>query len=127
MSAALRFVEWTRSTAPTMSPPVLSSARTSFHPSLRPTLVPSSRTTISPTLTGSAATLPPSTQRSATVHPRFAASARHDVVNLLAVLRSNVGFLESLLHGQPSPTTASAVDELYETIDRLERRVAACG
>jgi hypothetical protein len=127
MSAALRIVELTRSTAPTMSPASLATARPSFRPSMRPTLVPSSRATVIPTLTGSCGTLPPSTQRSATVHPRFEAVARHEVTNLLCILRANVEFLESLLRGEPSNMAASALDDLHATIDRLEGRFAALG
>jgi hypothetical protein len=127
MSAALRIVELARSTTPTMSPASLAAARPSFRPSMRPTLVPSSRATVSPTLTASFGTLPPSTQRSATCHPRFEAVARHEVTNLLCVLRANVEFLESLLRGEPSAMAASALVDLHETIDRLERRFATLG
>jgi hypothetical protein len=127
VSAALRLVELTRSTAPTLSPASLATARPSFRPSMRPTLVPSSRATVIPSLTGSFATVPPSTQRSATVHPRFEAVARHEVSNLVAVLRANVEFLASLLSGAPPAMAASALDDLHETIDRLERRFAVRG
>lgn len=130
MSAALRLIELSelaalnRSTAPTMSPASLASARPSFRPSMRPTLVPTSRATVLPTLTGSSATEPPLTQRSASVQPRFDAAARHEITNLISVVRMNVDFLESLLHRETAPMALSALDDIHQTIDRLERVLA---
>ena len=88
-------------------------------------VAPSSRATVIPTLTGSCATEPPATQRSATVHPRFEAATRHEAANLLAVMRLNLDFLQSLLQGQASGLAAGAVADLHQTIDRLERRLCA--
>lgn len=109
MSAALRL------------PPTLSSTR----PSMRPTLVPACPPTMPPMSAGGArATEPPTTQRSATVHPRLEAAARADAMNLLAVLRMNADFLGSLLRGNATPMALATLEELYMGIDRLEDRVA---
>jgi hypothetical protein len=120
MSAALRLVDvsvWP------------SFARSSMRPSMRPTLVPtfvsSSRPTVIPNLTGSFATEPPSTQRSATVHPRHETASRQEATNLLCVMRLNLDFLQSLLHGQSSALAATTLADLNETIDRLEERLGA--
>lgn len=133
MSCALRLVDVSISNAPSTSPAPLStlyptvgySTRPSMRPSRRPTFAPSSRATVIPTLTGSFATEPPVTQRSATVHPRFEAAARHEATNLLAVMRLNLDFLQSLLQGQASALAVTALADLHQTIDRLERRLGA--
>jgi hypothetical protein len=78
-----------------------------------------------PNLTGSFATEPPSTQRSATVHPRFETAWRHEASNLLCVMRLNLDFLQSVLHGQASVLANIALADLNETIDRLEHRLGA--
>jgi hypothetical protein len=101
------------------------SIRPSMRPSLIPTLVPGARATVIPNLTGSFATEPPCTQRSATVHPRDDAASRHEARNLLCVMRLNLDFLQSLLDGQSSALAATALDDLNETIDRLEQRLGA--
>ncbi|MDB5219519.1 MAG: hypothetical protein JWO86_7446 [Myxococcaceae bacterium] len=101
------------------------SIRPSIRPSLRPTFAPSSRATVIPNLTGSFATEPPSTQRSATVHPRFETASRQEATNLLCVMRLNVDFLQSLLHGQAAMLATTALADLNETIDRLEHRLGA--
>jgi hypothetical protein len=98
------------------------SVRSSLHPSLRPTFVPSSRVTLLPALTGSYVTEPPTTQRSATVHPRFEAALRHEAADLLAVMRLNVDFVQSLLASAPSALALAAIDDLHDAIDRLEQR-----
>ncbi len=115
----------TRGGYPTM--PSMPVTRAPMSPSTRPTFTPTSRTTVLPALTGSSATEPPTTQRSATTHPRFDAAARHEATNLLAVMRLNVDFLESLLREHASALAVSAVDDLHQTIDRLERRLGGAG
>jgi hypothetical protein len=115
MSAALRLVEVS----------IRPSIRPSMRPSVRPTFVPTSRATVIPNLTGSFATEPPSTQRSATVHPRFETASRQEATNLLCVMRLNLDFLESLLQGQASALAATALADLNETIDQLAHRLGA--
>ncbi len=110
---------------PTFALSMWPSTRPSMRPSIRPTFAPSSRATVIPALTGSFATEPPTTQRSATVHPRFEAIARHEAISLLAVLRLNIDFLQSLLQGQASALAATALADLHQTIDRLEGRVGS--
>jgi len=109
MSAALRLVEPLPST----------------RPSMRPTLVPPRPPTAPPmSVAGVRATEPPTTQRSATVHPRVEAAARADAMNLIAVLRMNADFLGSLLRGNATPMALATLEELHVGIDRLEDRVA---
>lgn len=134
MSPALRLVEVEISTAPETSPapvstlyPTLGSARPSMRASKRPTFSPSSRATVVPTLTGSFATDPPTTQRSATVHPRFEAAARQEATNLLAVMRLNLDFVQSLLEGEALDLSVGALADLHQAIDRLQCRLAAPG
>jgi hypothetical protein len=135
MNRALRLVDVSISNAPATSPAPLSTLyptvgyamRSSMSPSRRPTYAPTSRATVIPTLTGSFATEPPATQRSATVHPRFEAAARHEATSLLAVMRLNLDFLQSLLHGQAAGLAVTALADLHQTIDRLERRLGASG
>jgi hypothetical protein len=117
MSAALRLVDLAMSMAPTMSPAPLTSARQTF----RPTLVPSSCPTLLPTSAARATELP-STQRSATVHPRIEMAARLEAKNVLAVMRLNVELLESLLGGELAPAARDAMQDLHTSIDRLEQR-----
>lgn len=120
MSAALRLVDisvWPSFTSSSMRP--------SMRPTLVPTFFPSSRATVIPNLTGSFATEPPSTQRSATVHPRRETASRQEATNLLCVMRLNLDFLQSLLHGQSSALAATTLADLNETIDRLEERLGA--
>jgi hypothetical protein len=105
MSAALRLVD--------CSPP-----------SMRPTLVPPPRPTLIPVSTARA-TEPPSTQRSATVHPRGEVAARHEAYGLLATLRLNADFLGSVMGERLSPDALSALEELHRGIDRLEQRFAS--
>ena len=124
MSAALRLVDLDRSMAVTMSPTSLPSSRPMPRFSSRPTLVPSSRA-FAPSARASTfdrATEPPTTQRSATTHPRLDAGARHDAKELLAVMRMNVAFLESLLDGCSSPLVLDAIADLHHSIDRLQHR-----
>lgn len=110
MSAALRLVE-----------PFFST-----RPSLRPTLVPAPPPTVPPMSVGAIrASEPPTTQRSATVHPRFEAEARADAMNLIAVLRMNADFLGTLLRGNATPLALATLEELYVGIDRLEDRVVS--
>jgi hypothetical protein len=120
MTTALRLVD-----VSAWPPFTRSSMRASMRPSLLPTFVPSARPTVIPNLTGSFATEPPSTQRSATVHPRYETASRQEATNLLCVMRLNLDFLQSLLHGQGSALAATALADLNETIDRLERRLGA--
>lgn len=124
MSAALRQIDvsiWPSFTSASMG----SSLRSSLRPSLLPTLVPSPRATVIPNLTGSFATEPPSTQRSATVYPRHETASRQEATNLLCVMRLNLDFLQSLLLGQSSALAATALADLNETVDRLEQRLGA--
>jgi hypothetical protein len=117
MSAALRLVDLAMSMAPTVSPAPLTSA----HPSLPPPTGPSSCRTLLPT-SATRATELPSTQRSATVHPRAELAARLEAKNLIAVMRLNVDFLASLLGEGLEPCARDAVRDLHTTIDRLEHR-----
>jgi hypothetical protein len=65
------------------------------------------------------------TQRSATFHPRGSGATQLEAYNLLAIMRLNVEFLESVL-GNGAPAVAfEAFDDLHRAIDRLERRCAA--
>lgn len=131
MSAALRLVDVSISTAPSTRPAPLStqyptlafSHRPSRRPSRQPTFVPSSRATVLPAHTGSFATEPPPTQRSATVYPRFEAATRNEAMNLLAVMRLNLDFLRAQLDGQASSLATTALVDLHQAIDRLELRL----
>ena len=105
---------------PTMGP-TMGDVRRSMHP----TLVPSSRSTVLPRAQGSFVTEPPSTQRSATVHPRFEAAARHDAKSLLATLRLDVQFLGSLVEYNGSPLAVDALKDIHHSIDRLENRIGS--
>lgn len=122
MSAALRLVDLAMSMAPTMSPAPLASTR----PPFVPTLVPRSCPTLLP---GRAMrrSEPPSTQRSATVHPRAELAARLEASNLLAVMRLNIDFLESLLGDALPPCACEAVRDIHAVIDRLEQRIGSAG
>lgn len=114
MTAALRLVE----TRPTGHP--------TFRPSMRPTLVPTSCPTMRPiSATAARPTEAPSTQRSATVHPRFQAAARQEAQTLLSVMRLNADFLRVLLNGAASATAIDTLEELQRGIDRLEQRFAS--
>jgi hypothetical protein len=107
MSAALRLLDCIPLSGPT------------FRPSMRPTLVPSAHPTIAP------ATEPPTTQRSATVHPRLETAARGEAQNLLAVMRLNAEFLSELLVETASPLALDALEDLRRGIERLEQRFAS--
>ncbi|CAN5925413.1 hypothetical protein BH11MYX4_BH11MYX4_11470 [soil metagenome] len=116
MSAALRLVD-DLDTRPT------------FRPSMRPTLVPSLPPTLLPHALG-AFSLPriseaPTTQRSATVHPRAETAARQEAQNLLAVMRMNADFLSALLAVNASAAAIEALQELQHGIERLEQRFAS--
>ena len=117
MNTALPFVEFDRPMAPTMSPASLTGLTRA---SMRPTVVPSPRVTM-PWSRFDRTSEPPATQRSATVHPRFEATARHDMKNLIALMRLKLTFLE-LLHTSSSPLALDALADLHHSIDRLERR-----
>ena len=116
MTAALRLVEDL-------------DARATFRPSVRPTLVPSLVPTLYPrglaTLPAVRQTESPSTQRSATVHPRVETAARHEAQNLLAVMRMNADFLSALLAVNASAAAIEALQELQHGIERLEQRFAS--
>lgn len=119
MSAALRLVE--AAGTPTMSPASLATPRSS----MCPTLVPRAHVAPRPSSAGSLGTIPPSTQRSASFHPRESAATQLEAYNLLAIMRLNVEFLVSLL-GNGAPTDAlEALGDLHRTIDKLERRCAS--
>jgi hypothetical protein len=120
MSAARKLVELAMTMAPTMSPAPLSAPR----PTFRPTLRPSARPTLLPACLPRFTELP-STQRCATVHPRFDMARGLEAKSLLQVLRSNVGFLESLLGGDLAPCARGALSDVRATIDRLEQRVGS--
>ena len=128
MNRVLRLVDVAISNAPESAPAPVSTmlptlAYTTLA-SLRPTLSPSTRATVRSALTGSFATEPPPTQRSVTSHPRYETAARHEATNLLAVMRLNLDFVQALLYGESSGLAASALADLHQTIDRLERRLA---
>jgi hypothetical protein len=90
-----------------------------------PTLVPRARASQRPSGTEATATIPPMTQRCATFLPRVSGATQHEAYNLLAIMRLNVEFLESLL-GKGAPLVAAeAFDDLHRAIDRLERRCAS--
>ena len=116
MSAALRLVDDR-------------DAQSTFRPSMRPTLVPSLTPTLYPrgvaTLPAAGHTESPSTQRSATVHPRMLSAAREEAQNLLAVMRMNAQFLSDLLAGTTSTVAREALVELQDGIVRLEARFAS--
>lgn len=120
MTAAVRLVDLAMSMAPTVSPAPL----TSTYSTLPPQASPTSRRTLLPTSAIRSTELP-STQRSATVHPRAELAARLEAKNLMAVLRLNVDFLESLLGDEPPPCARDAVRDLHTTIDRLEHRLVS--
>lgn len=114
-------------------------------PSLLPTLVPGSRATVipagslsftpyaslgsfapfvasfAPSLAPSV-TEPPTTQRSATAHPRLDAD-HGETRHIVAVMRMNLDFLASLDHGG-SPLARGAVQDIQHNLERLERRFA---
>ncbi len=116
MSAALRLVD--PAGTPTMSPASLGTPRSS----MCPTLVPRARLSQRPSSSPSLGTIPPMTQRSATLHPRGSGPTQIEAYNQLALMRMNVDFLVSLLgDGGPSPAL-EALDDLHRIIDRLERR-----
>jgi hypothetical protein len=104
-------------------------ANASFRPSMRPTLVPSLAPTLYPrgvpTLPAARPTEAPTTQRSATVHPRVETAARQEAQNLLAVMRMNAEFLAALLADSPSTVAREALDELQSGIARLEARFSS--
>lgn len=106
-----------------------SSMRPAFRPSMRysmrPTMVPSSRSTVLPRTAAASATEPPSTQRSATVHPRFEAAARHEAKNLLETMRLNVQFLRLLVEESGSSLEAAAMRDIHHAVDRLQNRIAS--
>ena len=78
-----------------------------------------------PALGKSLGTIPPMTQRSATFHPRGSGATQHETYNLLAIMRLNVEFLESVLGNGAPPVAFEAFDDLHRAIDRLERRCTA--
>ncbi len=104
MNRALHLVDVSISVVPDSSPAPLS------------TMIPTLRAR-----TGSYATEPPPTQRCVTSHPRYETAARHEATNLLAVMRLNLDFLQTLLHGESAGLAASAISDLHQTVDRLER------
>ena len=121
MSAALRLVD--SGGTPTLSPTSLGTPRSS----MCPTLVPRAHDSQRPSIPASPGTIPPMTQRSATLaslHPRGSAATQHEAYNLLAVMRMNVEFLVSVLESGADPAALEALDDLHRTIDRLERRCA---
>jgi hypothetical protein len=120
MSAALRLVDPVG--LPTLSPASLATPRSS----LRPTLVPRALAMAPPSLRESFETQPPLTQRSATVLPRGAGGGTQlEAYNLLAVMRLNVDFLESLLANGAPVDALEAFADLHRSIDRLELRCAS--
>ncbi len=124
MNRALRLVDVSISTAPESPAPLSTMVPTLAYTtlaSLRPTLSPSTRATVRPALTGSSATEPPPTQRCVTSHPRFETAARHEATNLVAVMRLNLDFVQTLLHGSSAGLAVGAISDLHQTIDRLER------
>jgi hypothetical protein len=116
VSAAVRLVDLAMSMAQTVSPAPL---RHPEYPPSRPP--PASRPTLLPT-SATRATEGPSTQRSATVHPRLELAARLEAMNVLTVMRMNVDFLESLLGDDLPSCGRDAVHDLHTSIDRLEQR-----
>lgn len=97
------------------------------HVTLRPSLRASMRPTLAPTSTSrptTHASEAPSTQRCATVHPRFAAAARQEAQSLLASMRSNADFLSGMLYGNAPPSALDALEDLRRCIDWLEQGVA---
>ena len=104
-------------------------AQSTSRPPMGPTLVPSLAPTLYPrgvaTLPAARQTESPSTQRSATVHPRMQSAAREEAQNLLAVMRMNADFLAVLLADSPSTVAREALDELQSGIARLEARFAS--
>jgi hypothetical protein len=117
VSPAPRLADLAMSMAATVSPTPIAPSPESFETAnLRGacrTLLP---TRVAP------ATEQPSTQRSATVHPRFEMAARIEAKNLVAVMRLNVDFLGSLLGPELPSGAREALREIHVTIDRLERR-----
>lgn len=138
MTAALRLVDLAMSMAPTMMPSPLGTYRpghassvrpapTSIRPtsSMHPTMVPSSRATFAPSPRSTTRqTESPSTKRSATVYPRFDGATRQEARKLLASLRSNVRFLESIVSTCASPVALAALADIHLDIDHLEARIA---
>ena len=104
-------------------------ARPTFRPSMRPPLVPSLVPTLYPrgvaTLPAARHTDAPTTQRSATVHPRLETAAREEAQSLLAVMRMNAEFLSALLADTTSVVAHEALDELQRGIARLEARFSS--
>lgn len=123
MSSLLRLVELEPSLVSTLSPAPLSSIRPSLRPTIRasllPTLVPSSRSTLDASRARSTDT--PTTQRSATMPPRFEPATRHDAYSLLAAIRLNMDFLESLLGDHTSSQAAEVLADIHLAINRIER------
>ena len=123
MSGALRRVDAERN-IPTMSPASLGTPRSS----MCPTLVPRARVSQGPSTPEAPGTIPPVTQRSATLaslRPRVSCATQLEAYDLLAVMRMNVEFLVSVLGNRAEPVALEALEDLRRTIDRLERRCAA--
>ena len=121
MSAALRLVEPVGT--PTLSPASLATPRSS----MCPTLVPRARVSQGPSTPEAPGTIPPVTQRSATLaslRPRGSSVSQLEAYNLLAVMRMNVEFLVDVLGDGAAPVALEALEDLRRTIDRLERRCA---
>lgn len=121
MSTALRLVDPVGT--PTMSPASLATPCSSMYP----TLVPCARASQRPSSRESSGTIPPTTQRSATLaslRPRGSSVSQLEAYNLLAVMRMNVEFLVAVLGNGAELVALEALEDLRRTIDRLERRCA---
>lgn len=127
MSAALRIVELDRNEASTLTPASMEQAI-----STRKAAVPHSAETASAPSSKSQDALPdergwafseaPSTQRCATVQTSAPKALSRDARNLLTVARLNVEFLAAQLHGQLPKSALEALEDLHESIERLERK-----
>jgi hypothetical protein len=112
------------SMAPTLSPGPLVSAGQTLGPAFRPTLAPAACPTLLPTR-AARLTETPSTQRSATTHPRLElATTRMEARSLVDELRATLGHLEALLGDALPPGAHEAVRDLHSTLEYLDRRVA---
>jgi hypothetical protein len=89
-----------------------------------PTLVPRARLSHRPAAGEPRGSVAPMTQRSATFVARGSGATQLEAFNLLAIMRLNVEFLESML-GTSAPAVAlEAIDDLHRALDLLERRAA---
>lgn len=120
MTAALRLVQPSSESPPTPEPV---SATNTRRPTARPATTPTLHSLQGPVYVVRE-TEPPMTKRSASSTAlSFDEIGANEAKNLLAVMRLNVDFLESLLEeGQVSSLALAALADIDQSIRRLENR-----